>query len=240
MWAAQQSHYYVIHLLLQYGADPLVTDVKGFNILHLATCEGNVFLLVILLHQNIPVDTRDAQGHTSLMWAAYTGFPACVDLFLRWGADVHATDENGLTALHWALVKGNPGCIQKLVEYGADRLALSLTGETPTMMAEKMKTDHIWRRVLTECGYEADGTPIKFGLPSFFGDRRTFTIRFFYFLPFVIIWVMLMILSQMSVYVAVPLSLFTGYILMYLGQKLLMFAPLDMKQIHKTVSLSLE
>jgi len=74
MWAAQRCNYYVVNLLLQYGADPLLTDVQGYNILHLATIDGNAFLLVLLLHQEIPVDVMDPHGQTGLMWAAYKGF----------------------------------------------------------------------------------------------------------------------------------------------------------------------
>ena len=54
MWAAQRQHYYIVNLLLQWGADPLLTDAQGYNILHLATFDGNIFLLILLLHQDIP------------------------------------------------------------------------------------------------------------------------------------------------------------------------------------------
>ncbi|TAQ90881.1 hypothetical protein B7494_g777 [Chlorociboria aeruginascens] len=128
MWAVQRCHFYTVHLLLEHGADPLLTDVQGYNILHLATFEeNNILLLVLLLCQNIPVDVPDGHGHTSLMWAAYKGNPLYVDLFLRWGSDVHAEDETKFTALHWALVKGHPACIQKLIEYGSDRFAETAT-----------------------------------------------------------------------------------------------------------------
>lgn len=106
MWAAQRCHYYIVSLLLRHGADPLITDAQGFNILHLATHDGNVFLLIYLLQQNIPIDAPDPQGHTSLMWAAYKGYPAVVDLFLRWDANINGRDKDGFTPLHWALVKG--------------------------------------------------------------------------------------------------------------------------------------
>ncbi|KAI7055185.1 palmitoyltransferase akr1, partial [Hortaea werneckii] len=126
LWASKRCHLQVVALLLANGADPLMKDDQGYNLLHSATLDGNVFQLVLLLHQpDISVDVRDSQGHTSLMWAAYKGFGACVDVLLRWGADVHAADDMGFTALHWALVRGNYLCIQKLVEYGSDRFARS-------------------------------------------------------------------------------------------------------------------
>lgn len=240
MWAAQRCHYYTVHLLLQNGSDPNLTDVQGYNILHLATFEGNVFLLVLLLHQNIPVDVRDAQGHTSLMWAAYKGYPACVDLFLRWGADVHATDGTGFTALHWGLVKGTKGCIQKLIEYGSDRFASASSGKTPAVMADEMGTTTAWHQALHECGYKNNGRPLALEFPGssvLMKDRRATMAKFFFFWPFVVIWCMLTIMSQMVVYAGIPIALLVGAALQYLAQKVMMCAPSDMRELHKTVSL---
>lgn len=242
MWAAQRCHYYTVNLLLQHGADPLITDIQGYNILHLATFEGNIFLLVLLLHHNINVDIPDIQGHTSLMWAAYKGFPACVDLFLRWGADVHATDETGFTALHWALVKGSQGCIQKLLEYGSDRFAETANGKTPAITAEEMKTERIWLRALKECGYDDDARPknIEFPMSSYLlKDKRGFMNKFFFFFPFFILWVMVMLASQLPVFVGIPFALIAGYCLQWVAQQVMEYAPTDMRHMHKTVSSSM-
>ncbi|EEP76066.1 palmitoyltransferase akr1 [Uncinocarpus reesii 1704] len=208
MWAAQRCHYYIVELLLQRGADPLLTDAQGYNILHLATIDGNAFLLVLLLHQEIPVDVTDSQGHTGLMWAAYKGFPACVDLFLRWGANVNAVDEAGFTPLHWALVKGSTPCIQKLLEYGADRFAKTRDGKTPATAAEEMKTTFFWHRALRECGYKPNGDVIQmpFGLATILRTRR-YVSKFFFLWPFAIILGAVWILSEFSVYISVPLTL---------------------------------
>lgn len=237
MWAAQRCHYYTVHLLLQYGADPLITDIQGYNILHLATFEGNIFLLVLLLHQNIPVDVADKQGHTCLMWAGYKGYPVVVDLFLRWGADVHLTDETGFTALHWALVKGSPGCIQKLIEYGSDRHQKAASGKTPELMAEEMKTTGAWYKALKECGYNEDATPmtLEFPLSSYIlKDKRAAFAKYFYFFPFLILWAMLMISSHMVVFAGIPLALFAGYGLQHVAQMPMQYAPSDMRHMHKT------
>jgi len=239
MWAAQRCHYYTVHLLLQHGADPLVTDVQGYNILHLATFEGNIFLLVLLLHQNIAVDVPDNQGHTCLMWAAYKGYPTCVDLFLRWGADVHLTDDTGFTALHWALVKGSQGCIQKLIEYGADRFAETQNGKTPAITAEEMKTERIWHRALKECGYKDDAMPLTLNFPMsswLLKDKRGFMNKFFFLYPFLILWVVVMISSHMVIYAGIPLALFAAYCLQWLAFQVMEYAPSDMRHMHKTAS----
>ena len=165
MWAVQRCNYYIVHLLLESGADPLLTDNQGYNILHLATFDGNVFLIVLLLHQNIPIDGPDPLGHTCLMWAAYKGYQACLDLYLRWGASVDARDSKGFTALHWALVKGSQPCIQKLVEYGSDRFAETSDGKSPSVVAKEMNSTTAWYRALNASGYDSNAASKPFPLP---------------------------------------------------------------------------
>ena len=238
MWAAQRCNYYIVHLLLQFGADPLLTDAQGYNILHLATFDGNVFLLVLLLHQNIPTDGQDLQGHTCLMWAAYKGYPACVDLFLRWGGSVNAIDESGFTALHWAVVKGSQACIQKLIEYGSDRFAKTTDLKTPAIVAEEMKTSRMWERALSDSGYNPDGTSKNFPfLYASFLKQRAFLNRIFFYYPFFVIFVLIYILSGMVIYAAVPITIVTAYALQWALQQLLPLAPADMKHLHRTVGL---
>ena len=237
-WAAQRCHYYTVNLLLQHGADPLITDAQGYNTLHISTFNGNVLLIVLLLHQGIPVDVLDSFGHTALMWAAYKGFPQCVDVFLRWGADVHGTDEQGFTPLHWALVKGNPMCVMKLIEYGADRFAKTETGKTPEMTATELGTDQAWHSALRECGYDEDGQPVMPPWPGatyFLQDKRNFVLRFTFLMPFLLVWAMIMVLSHSPVFLGIPLAIFVGFSIQYLAQQVLQYAPSTMRAFHKTV-----
>lgn len=237
-WAAQRCHYYAVNLLLQHGADPLITDAQGYNTLHISTFNGNVFLIVLLLHQGIPVDVLDSYGHTGLMWAAYKGFPQCVDLFLRWGASVHATDEQGFTALHWALVKGNSGCILKLIEYGADRFAKTNSGKTPAATASELNTQPVWRRALMECGFDENGhpaTPPWPGASYFLKDKRDFTTKFLFLWPFVLVLVVIVPLSWAPFYLGIPMAFAGGYGAHYCAQQVMNYAPSDMRAFHRTV-----
>ncbi|GAQ47220.1 palmitoyltransferase akr1 [Aspergillus tubingensis] len=239
MWAAQRCHYYIVHLLLQHGADPLLTDVQGYNILHLATIDGNAFLLVLLLHQEIPVDVPDQQGHTGLMWAAYKGFPACVDLFLRWGANANAVDDSGLTPLHWALVKGSLPCVQKLIEYGADRFAKTRDGKTPATVAGEMNTTRVWYRALDECGYDFDGNTkvLPFGLTPWVRNKSTMS-KFFFLWPFLMIFVAVWVLSNLVVFAAIPIMIATAYGLQWLAQKVASQSISEYRILQKTPYLS--
>lgn len=234
LWAAKRCNYYIVNLLLQNGADPLLTDDQGFNLLHSATLDGNVFQLVLLLHQDIPVDITDAQSHTPLMWAAYKGFPSCVDLFLRWGADVSARDDQGFTALHWALVKGSQGSMQKLVEYGSDRFAENNDGKSPAAIAKEMSTERQWHKALSECGYNLDGTSRDFPLSFVVKDTKTFLSRFIFLWPFLIIFSGIYVLSHMVVYFAIPLAIIVAYSLQSVVVYSLRWAPPNMKNIHHT------
>ncbi|KOS22207.1 Palmitoyltransferase AKR1 [Escovopsis weberi] len=236
-WAAQRCHYYTVNLLLQHGADPLITDAQGYNTLHISTFNGNTLLLILLLHQGIPVDVLDSYGHTPLMWAAYKGFPQCVDVYLRWGANVHATDEQGFTPLHWALVKGSPGCILKLIEYGADRFAKTDSGKTPALTASDLNTTPAWHRALRECGYDEDGhvaMPPWPGASHFLKDKRVFLTKFLFFWPFFMIWLVIMLLSHAPVYLGLPLAGGAAYGCLWCARQVLEYAPSDMRQFHKT------
>ncbi|EFQ91945.1 hypothetical protein PTT_11050 [Pyrenophora teres f. teres 0-1] len=233
LWAAKRCNYYIVNLLLDHGADPLLTDDQGFNLLHSATLDGNVFQIVMLLHQDIPVDIPDPQSHTPLMWAAYKGYPSCVDLFLRWGANVYATDDQGFTALHWALVKGSQGSIQKLLEYGADRFAKNNDGKTPEMTAQEMNTTRQWRRALSEAGFDRNGNPRQFPIPGI-KDTRWFLNRFIFVWPFAILFFALYLVSHYPAFMGIPLALIVAYVMQWGAQKLLHWAPSNMRTIHHT------
>ena len=222
--------------MLQNGADPLLTDVQGYNMLHLATFDGNVFLVLILLHHNLPVDGPDPAGHTCLMWAAYKGYPACVDLLLQWGASVNAKDEKGFTALHWALVKGSAFCIYKLVESGSDRFVETDDGKTPAIVAFEMKSKGPWHRALRELGFNTDATPKQLPLPfTSFVKTRNFHDRFYFLCPFILLIVVFTVLSEMAIFIAVPLSIFLAYSLQWVAQQVLLWAPTNMKHLDRTV-----
>lgn len=237
-WAAQRSNYYTVNLLLQHGADPLITDAQGYNTLHISTFSGNVLLVVLLLHQGIPVDVADAYGHTCLMWAAYKGFPQCVDLFLRWGASVHATDEQGFTALHWGLVKGSPLCILKLLEYGSDRFAKTSTGKTPAITARDLNTVNAWHRALKECGYDEDGhvvTPWWPGSSFFLKDKRGFMNKSLFLLPVPLLFTELVVMAHLPILLSIPIALLIGFGFQWITNQILEYAPPDMRHLHKTV-----
>ncbi|KAJ9660771.1 palmitoyltransferase akr1 [Neophaeococcomyces mojaviensis] len=235
MWAAQKCHFYIVNLMVQHGVDLLLADGQGYNILHLATIDGNALLVVLLLLQNIPVDVPDPQGHTSLMWAGYKGWPACVDLLLRWGANVNAKDDNGYTPLHWALVKGSKPCLEKILEYGADRFAKTNDGKTPADCAREMNAIGPYHRALHDQGYLPNGHPkqLPFNLSKFTRNRSKIS-KFLFLFPFLVMIICAYILSAFSVYIGLPLSMAVGVALQWIAQWIGQQGPSDYHTIHKT------
>ena len=173
------------------------------------------------------------------MWAAYKGYPACVDLFLQWGASVNGSDENGFTALHWALVKGNSACIHHLIEHGADRFIETNDGKPPATVAQEMNSRGAWHRALKECGFNSDGTAKRFPVPyASFIRSRAFLNRFFFLFPFVQLFIIFYILSEMPIFAAVPITAFLAYSLQWAAQQVLQWAPSDMQHLQRTVSIA--
>jgi palmitoyltransferase len=66
--------------------------------------------LLYMLQQPVSVNSRDLQGHTPLMWAAYQGDAISVEILLKHSADPLLQDEKGMSALHWGVVKANKVC----------------------------------------------------------------------------------------------------------------------------------
>lgn len=65
--------------------------------------EEGVVLLKRLIHAGADVNARSRNGHTALMSAVFSPFPAAVRVLLDAKADVHAATNQGMTALHWAV-----------------------------------------------------------------------------------------------------------------------------------------
>ncbi|KAL8854950.1 MAG: hypothetical protein Q9221_000146 [Calogaya cf. arnoldii] len=235
-WAVQKCNYYLVNLLLEHGADPNIADADGYKLIHLATFDGNAFmLLLILLHPSVAIDERDAQGHTALMWAAYNRLPAIVDLLVRFGARISATDETGFQPLHWALVRGSPPCILKLLENGADRFAVTSTDKTPATVADEMKTTQAWHRALMESGFNENAIVKQLPLPYMsFLKTRAFLTYFFFLCPFLVLLLVFTILSKMVIYAAIPIAFFCAYCLQWAAQQVLLWAPSDMKHLQRT------
>ncbi len=82
--------------------------------------EGRTEELLEFLDHGLPVDTRDEQGNTLVMLAAYHGQEAVVRALVDRGADVDLRNDRDQTPVAGALFKGEEGIVAVLVAAGAD------------------------------------------------------------------------------------------------------------------------
>ncbi|KAF9429961.1 palmitoyltransferase akr1 [Podila epigama] len=209
-WCTRNGHLNMAKLLMKFGANPLIQDSQGFNALHLATHSSNAMLvLYLLMAGDVPVDSADTLGHTSLMWAAYQGDSLSVDILLRFGARVDTTDREGFTPLHWAVVKGNRECLSKILKAGGNVRAADKSGKTPVDMIKELKGNMIWEKALSDAKLSNDGQTRR----SLFDKKTTHTI--IYFIPYITLFILLELMAWFPWYIAAPLAIgqfFLGHV----------------------------
>jgi hypothetical protein len=97
-----------------------------------------------------------------------------------------------------------------------------------------MNTTRQWHRALSQAGFDKDGNPKQFPIPGV-KDTRWFISRLMFFWPFVIILNALYLISHFPAFVGIPAALITSYLMQWAVQKLLVWAPPNMRTIHHTV-----
>jgi ankyrin repeat protein len=95
------------------------------------------------LADGTPVDTRDQDGQTSLMWAAEMNYLKIAKLMIDNGANINAKDKNGQTPLIYAAMKNSLGVAKLLLESGADVNVRDTFTLTALMWAEVKRHDEM-------------------------------------------------------------------------------------------------
>ncbi|MCY4029795.1 MAG: ankyrin repeat domain-containing protein [Acidobacteria bacterium] len=106
MWAVSEPHPEIVHLLLEAGADPHLSTVKGFTPLMFAARNGDIATAEALLAAGVDVNEPSADGTHALPFAITSAQDAFARFLLEQGADANSTI-NGIPALHAAA--GNVG-----------------------------------------------------------------------------------------------------------------------------------
>ncbi|XP_029386520.1 ankyrin repeat domain-containing protein 50 isoform X1 [Echeneis naucrates] len=145
--AAHEGSSNVVELLLAHGSDPLISDHQGQTPLSLASRQGHVKVLSVLLHwakSQAPetavemMEHIDNEGWTALRSAAWGGHGEAVQLLLDAGADVDGCDGEGRTALRAAAWGGHEAIVLTLLDYGARVDKADSKGRTPLIAAAYM------------------------------------------------------------------------------------------------------
>ncbi|GAA1106724.1 ankyrin repeat domain-containing protein [Nocardiopsis composta] len=82
--------------------------------------QGRTEELIEFFDHGLPVDTRDPNGNSLLMLAAYHGHAATVTALIGRGADVDLRNDRDQSPVAGALFKGEDEVVAALVEAGAD------------------------------------------------------------------------------------------------------------------------
>ena len=95
------------------------TTQYGWNALHVATNNGRLNCMSILLNSGIDINSKDNDNDTALSLAAYNGHLQGIELLLARGADINSRNNGNRTALHCAAININGACVSLLLNKGA-------------------------------------------------------------------------------------------------------------------------
>ncbi len=132
-------HCPIVELLLEYKADPNVTDVNGNTPLILAASRGNVEIVQVLLSHGVKL--QDGPGKAAFTCAVQAGHHSVVKLFLQHKADPNAVlsiilaakagyDERGDTVPFFRSIPGIIETVKVLLSHGAQIEQKDLSSKT--------------------------------------------------------------------------------------------------------------
>mgnify|MGYP003573985842 CR=1 FL=1 len=114
----------------------------------LAMSKSSTDLVLDLLQQGHYPNEQDAQGLTSLHWAAKTGNDKLVEALLAAKADVNIPDQQENTPLYYAVLRHRADVVRKLLDAGADPNAPRHNGTTPLHIAARQNYFDVIRVLL--------------------------------------------------------------------------------------------
>lgn len=119
--AVVESKTKLVPTILEYDANPDVSDSLGKPVLWLAVAKSNTEIVKALLEAGAEVNIRDAQkGATPLMIAVAAKNAQMVQYLLAARANPNIADAEGLSATSYAILTDQPGVLKLLVDGGAD------------------------------------------------------------------------------------------------------------------------
>lgn len=135
--AIERENSEITDILLKAGADPFAVDQSGANALHHATLFGKSGpLKFLLVHAKKLINSKDWNGRTPLIWAAFMGFAEICEILLKAGADPFIIEEEyGGNAMHWAADEGKKEVVTLLLQHKQLINSKSKNGATPLMNA---------------------------------------------------------------------------------------------------------
>ncbi len=124
----------VAKLLIEYGADPNLSNLQGNTPLHTAVITGRMRHMKMLLEYKADPNAKNKKGQTPLTYSLKSKL--YLKRLLLADADPNIEDENKDTVLHWATRHGLKNIVQTLLEAGASPYIDNLTRTNPLNIAK--------------------------------------------------------------------------------------------------------
>ena len=116
---------------------PISEELEEFDdtdALTMASMQGNVEAVAVLIESGVSVDHKDSIGVAPLHWAAFCGHASVISQLIEAKADIHCRDREGRTPLHVAAYERSAGqcdVLAMLIRLGADLHSPDKAGWTP-------------------------------------------------------------------------------------------------------------
>lgn len=124
-------------------------DTQLYSPLHLASWEGNVAAMDLLLSYGADPHMPTYDSNTALSLACHCDSYAAAERLIKLGCDPNVSDNDGDTALIYATYNGNSKLCQLLIEHGADPTQSNKKHVTPLWNAVYSRALDIVQLLLT-------------------------------------------------------------------------------------------
>ena len=122
----------IADLLLKHDAtDVDLPDFSGNSALSIASYNGQMEIVRLLLQRGADVNLRNGSGTSSFHQAAKNGHLDIARYLLECGADIDSCDKDGQTPLHSASQQGHIEIAELLIQHGTDVGSCDNNGWTP-------------------------------------------------------------------------------------------------------------
>ncbi|KAM3174258.1 hypothetical protein ACTXT7_010901 [Hymenolepis weldensis] len=116
---------------------------NGLNALHLASKEGHLPVVRLLLDHHASIDAKTNRGNTALHIASLAGRFEIIKLLVERKADINARSQNGFTPLYMAAQENHLNIVEYLLNNGADQALATDDGFTPLAVALQLCHDGV-------------------------------------------------------------------------------------------------
>lgn len=120
-FAAREGNAMIVNMLLcrkGTAVDAMADARSGHTPLILASMQGHIDVLKVLLEHKADIDRADRANNTALMWAASGGFENAIEFLAEAGADVSSRNSGGFSSIHLAARNGHVQAVLSLIKLG--------------------------------------------------------------------------------------------------------------------------